>query len=270
MNLYGIRQKEAIVAKPEQLFHVQARQNEIWRRLKAGSISVEDVLAGTQGILDGIYPTASVPEWVVSPEEQIKKVTAFLSIFGGEYSESIPIPTLPWGIGRIPLLTVFLPDDGKSTGLERTARAWWQYACASIPDSRRIQLNLQFDAGHLQMLPEYEYRPGIRWVAFEPNAYKGMSADAARASAKADGHQLAGLEILMAVALFPAWYQRGRGDNQAIPGLSALSALRCYGITHGFSRVPYLSRGTGSLTMGTVEHNAAVTESWCSPVVREC
>jgi len=49
------RKKVTTMATADQLFELNARQNEILCRIKAGNLSIEEALAGTQAVLGGIF-----------------------------------------------------------------------------------------------------------------------------------------------------------------------------------------------------------------------
>jgi hypothetical protein len=59
-------------------------------------------------------------------------------------------------------------------------------------------------------------------VGFDPNAYRYLSPKAALRQSKVDNVQLAGVEVLMATLLFPAWATSWNGTSSPYPIVSGL------------------------------------------------
>lgn len=249
----------------EQLFSVQRLQDKIWDRIQADSLNVEDVLVAMQGILDGIYPVGMVLEWAISPEAQIEKVKAFLEIFGEGDFNPADIPPVPTGTEGMLLLTVFLPDKGEETGLQRTFDAWWQFATAPQGYEKWRWSKLDSGPEHLRLAPGYEHQPGIRWTVFQPDTYKGKSAEQALQLAKADGNQLAGVEVLMALGLCPAWSSQWFKDGNIPPSFSALQFCKD-GVWSG---VPALFGPNNEFGLGLGARRSSTSWwHWRSPIVK--
>jgi len=261
----------------EQLLSLNARQAEVFKRIKSGGLSIEAALAGTQGILDGLYPTQPVyqsPDWYdASPERQIEKTSAFLELHGGQEGfrpsdiPAVPTNFIPRTKTEVLLLAVYLPDKGRVKGFRRTFDAWWDFIVPPAGLTKWRWEELKSDSKHLRLAPGVEYKPGIRWVAFDPNAYQGKSPKDALAQSANDGTTLAHAEVLMVAAQFPSWASSWNGGNSPYPNMSA---LQFYWDTD-WSRVPYLGRGGGSRQLKLSADWADFADSrWSSPVVREC
>lgn len=263
----------------DQLFSLNARQNEIMRRIKAESLSIEDALAATQGILDGIYPlkpdvvavSSTQPSWYVSPEQQLERVMQLNRQLGLDFLvsdfPSIPENFTPRTPTEVLMLAVYLPDKGRQKGLQRTFDELWNLIEAPDGYTKCRWDKLKSDSKHLRQAPGYDYTPGIRWVAFDPNAYRGLSPEAALEQSKVDGLQLAGIEVLMAALLFQTWATSWNGDSSPYPNLSA---LQFYWDTD-WSHVPYFSRWDVGREVDLHVYRADdAHDRWSSPVAREC
>jgi hypothetical protein len=262
----------------EQLLSLNARQAEVFKRIKSGGLSIEAALAGTQGILDGLYPTQPVyqsPDWYdASPERQIEKASVFLDLYGGGQEGFLPsdIPAAPSFTSRtkteVLLLTVMLPDKGRVKGLQRTFDAWWDFIVPPVGLTKWRWEELKSDSKHLRLASGIKYVPGIRWVAFDPNAYQGKSPKDALAQSVNDGTTLAHAEVLMAAAQFPGWVSSWNGGKSPYPNMSA---LQFYWDADWSSVVLYLYRLDGSRQLKLDASWADGAGShWLSPVVREC
>ena len=258
----------------EQLFSLNARQAEMWRRIKSGGLTIEAALAGTQGILDGVYPQLSYPSpnyYDVSPAQQIEKVSAFLELHGGGQEGFRPsdIPATPNFTPRNEteglLLAVYLPDKGRVKGFRRTFDAWWEFIVPPTGLTKWRWEELKSDSKHLRLTEGIEYKPGIRWVFFDPNAYQGKSPKEAFTLSALDGETLAHTEVLMAAAMFPGWVSSWDGGKSPYPNLSGLQ----FNWGSDWSYVPCLNRDGSGLLLSAGGDDDAYSH-WSSPVVREC
>ncbi len=253
----------------DQLFALQTRQNEIGRRLKAGSLNVEDVLDATQGILDGIYPTrpvSALPSWYVSPELQLVRAFQANTERKWGFAEGA-FPVLPPDSTKLWLLVVKLPNKGRVKGLQRTFDDRWDLIEAPAGYTKWRSSEFLTDPDHLRLAPGYEHTPGIYWVEFEPGTYQGKSPQAALEQSAGD---LVGTEALDAIWQFPDWSLSWFVDDTPAPNLSALQ-FRWDKTSTDWSRVPYLDRWDGRRRLGLRARWADDDgPSWASPSVREC
>ncbi|MEO5950024.1 MAG: hypothetical protein ABIQ04_01100 [Candidatus Saccharimonadales bacterium] len=262
MSLYGNPKKGSLVTTTDQLFSLQARQNEISRRLKAGSLTVEDVLDATQGILDGIYPTKkttdSIVQWVerqlarweelgvVIDEETRERILQQADVFKPFTDTDTPLVSGGFGytlsscFGR--LWDAFVPPAGYTK---------YRYPTAETP--------LKYAAG---MKPTGV----LRLVHFDPNGYQGKSPKDALSLAKKDKVRLASIEVLEKLVLDPDWAMSWDGKGSPYPKLSGLQAK--YG--SDWSNVPYVNRWVLDLGVNLNANDADnANDNWSSPVVRD-
>jgi len=154
-------------------------------------------------------PISSSESWYASAPKQIEKVLAFLEQHGDKngFTPS-DIPSMPNLVRQtrteILLLTVMLPDEGGVSGIQRTFDAWWNFIPMPADAAKTRGVQLRSDTESMRLAPNINYSPGIRWVAFDPNAYMGTSPeDALRQSSNGGNATLAHAEVLMAAAMFP-------------------------------------------------------------------
>lgn len=181
-------------------------------------------------------------------------------------------PDVPKGLGptggKVPLLAIYLPDKDGKTGLERTFETY--YDLTGIGHS--LEFELKSDPDHLRAIPDYDYKPGIRWVWLDPGAYHGLSPMDALLAAKCDKVYLAGLEVLMAVYHFPKWAAHWNGTTVPYPWLAGLQ-FWSEDVGNAWSDVPYLrsdacygSRPQLALDM---DWRDQVHRRLCSPAITE-
>jgi hypothetical protein len=223
-----------IVAKGEvdKLCALAARQGEIFKRVRNGGLSIDVALAGTQGILDGIYPTKAEyqpPSWYVGPESQAKRVQQLLDRTGCV----VPIPAPPARFEpctstEVLMLAVYLSYDNLhlEAGVERTHKVWWDFIVPPKGHTKARWEEFKTDPDHLRLVPDRtnpegikKHHHGVRWIAFDPNANQGKSPrscwnDPQIATA------LASAEVLMALALFPRWALSWNGASSPYPNMS--------------------------------------------------
>lgn len=151
------------------------------------------------------------PPWYITPDLQIGAVVAFLKRFGGEDGFTPEdIPELPESITQepgteeIPLLAVYLPDNDKEDGLNRTLKAW--FWSIGVPNGCiRAYSGWHLSDSQIRLQPDHLHEPGIRWVMFNPYAYAELRPQDALTRAWSEKKTLAGTEVLMAAAIFTRW-----------------------------------------------------------------
>jgi hypothetical protein len=180
----------------------------------------------------------SLPTWYVSPRQQLELVKQ-LNInerwgFSKTDFPSIPKNFSPRTSSELLLLTVNLPpmqNDDDPDGLGRTFYEFWHHfepRRGLGKYNRFTDLFGDYSDGQcrLRILPAYKHDIGFHWVAFDPNAYYGLSPEAAIKKAEADKLRLAGVEVLMAALLFPDWTTKWRSEpSSPPPNMSGIQIL---------------------------------------------
>jgi hypothetical protein len=223
-------------------------------------------------IEDKSTPLVMTPSWYSSVDAQIERVSAFLELHGGQEGfRSSDIPAVPNFTPRtkteVLLLTVMLPNKGRVKGFRRTFDSWWDFIVPPSGLTKWRWEELKSDSKHLRLAKGIEYKPGIRWVAFDPNAHQGKSPKQALEHVIVYGTTLANAEVLMAAALFPEWVASWDGGKSPYPNMSGYQF--CWDSV--WSHVPCLGRWDGRRRLGlgaSWADDASVR--WSSPVVREC
>lgn len=209
----------------------------------------------------------------VTPAQQLERVKQLnqerrWGFAAADFPEVPQNPTL--NEGEALLLAVYLPPQrGRQSGLRRTFEELWSLVEPPSGYDKSRWDELKSDSKHLRSVPGYDYKPGIRWLVFNPNAYHGLSPQDALARAKADGLRLAGLEVLMALVLFPDWANRWDGTTVPYPWLSGLQ-FNWDNTSSAWSLVPDLYRWVTSRQLLLSTGWSGLTDSyWGSPSVRE-
>ena len=270
---YGRLRK--IMVTTDQLFALQARQNEVFKRVKNGGLSVEAALAATQGTLDGIYPTQPVyapPSWYVSPEQQLERVRQLNAEHGWGFADAdFPaIPSVTLHGTEVLLLAVGLPDKGKVSGVQRTfdehvavirqqlegsSRSFWQWD------------GLKSDPQHLQ-LQSRVHETGLTWVVYDYAAHHDpKKGHIVKDLWKPCSVELAASEVLSALVLFPEYGPSMDGDKTPYANLPGYQVL----YDSDWSRCPYVDWWSGDrrLYLGASWADNRYC-GYASPVVREC
>jgi hypothetical protein len=120
----------------------------------------------------------------------------------------------------------------------------------------------------LRYAPGMKPTGGLRLVHFDPNAYAGLSPEAALKAAKRDKLRLASIEVLEHLVLTPKSGLTWGGKLYYYPNLSGLQ--RKY--STDWADVPYVYRWDDSHRKFYFDSYSAGSASvrWSSPVVREC
>ena len=237
----------------DKLFSVQARQNEIWRRLKAGSLNIDDVLAATQGILDGIYPiklptthdAINQPSWHRTPAQQLARAR---QLWPDVVLPEPPVDFVPRSKTEVLLLHVPLSFD----------QLWEAITPPAGYSKWRSDYVL---AGKLRLAPGVPTRTTAVWLGFDPEHGKGERPDQLWGNP-----ELAASEVLSAVIQFPDW-PLSWFNGASAPNLSGFQ-LEYSG---KWLRVPCLIRWGVDRQLELRGSDAGHARgSWSSPVVREC
>jgi hypothetical protein len=135
---------------------------------------------------------------------------------------------------------------------------------AFTPPDGYAKYNYIEDA-ELRYAPGMKPTGGLRLVHYDPNAYAGLSPEAALKAAKSDKVRLASIEVLERLVLTPKSGLTWDGRRYYYPSLSGLQ--RKYDAV--WSDVPYDGRIGSEFYL--YSHDAAdANPLWSSPVVREC
>lgn len=250
---------------------------EVYRVTSNGTRNFPDVCKALQNIVEGkLVPVpliVTTPSWQTLVDMQIEKVSAFLELHGGgqEGFRASDIPAVPDFTPRTKterlLLAVYLPNKVHAKGLRRTFDAWWDFIVPPIGLTMHRCDELRINSKRLRLASGIEYKPGIRWVAFDPNTYQGKSPKDALAQSAIDGTTLAHAEVLMAAAMFPEWVSSWNGGKSPYPNMSA---LQFHWNTH-WSLVPFFHRwDDGSRLDLLTLWNDRADALWSSPTVWEC
>jgi hypothetical protein len=98
----------------------------------------------------------------------------------------------------------------------RTINAWWAFDEAQRGSNYRGP-DVMIDTDHLRLSPGHDHRPGVRWVAYEKDAYADVAPSGAIKMAVSKNERLAGAEAIMAAALLEgyveSWYKDGCAPN---------------------------------------------------------
>jgi hypothetical protein len=262
-----------------QLFSLVRRQQQVLRHVEDGGLTIENALVGTQGILDGIYPPlrqpTSLPDWYEQPEQQVARVVKSLARFGVTGgmiyipSDIPPIPTnfVPRTSTEVLMLMVYLPDKSRSMkGVRLTFDRLWGLVVPPVGYSKWRWESLKSDSSNLRLLPGIEHRPGIRWVAFDPNTNQGKSPKSCWENPNSVS-TLAGPEVLMAAWLFPKWVASWNGDESPFANMAGYQ----FKWESAWQGCPCIYRWDGPRQL---ELNARwagnANDGWACPSVREC
>lgn len=263
----------------DKLCALAARQGEIFKRVRNGGLSIDNALAGTQGILDGIYPINThgyrPPSWYVGPESQAKRVQQLLDRTGCVVS--IPEPPAkfaPRTSTEVLMLAAYLSCDNLhlEAGVERTNKVWWDFI---VPPKGHIKIRweeFKTDPEHLQLVPDEtdpdmvkKHRSGIRWVAFDPNANQDKSPRSCWNDPEV-APTLASAEVLMAAALFPRWALSWNGSSSPYPNMSGYQ----YFDGRKWAMVPCIGEWVKPILLKQyVTFANKRKEEWSNPTVRE-
>ena len=257
-----------------QIHNLLRRQNEVISAVFEG-MPIEKALAGTQGILDGTYPSPpsyQTPLWWTMAELQVERVATFLALHVGGASNRwplvippVPVEFQPQTATEVLLLTVNLPAKGTMSSLRRTFDAWWDFVVPPCGYSKLRWDEVKSDFRHLRVVPEVDHQPGIRWVAFDPSANHGKSPAMCQAD-PGTVPRLASAEVLMATALNPGWVASWDGDVSPYPNMAGLEAYWA----GGWHYAPYLNRWDDEYRLRLAAHwGGRIRDRWACPTVRQ-
>jgi hypothetical protein len=110
----------------------------------------------------------------------------------------------------VDVIVVYLPDDGKTSGIQRTFEELWDVASSIQPNNWRYE-SLKSDMKHLRLLDGIEHKPCIRRVTLD----LGANWDTTKGILSVDvrGKNSVHAEALAAAAHFPDWVQAMDGER---------------------------------------------------------
>lgn len=258
---------------PDQLAGLVAQFNEIIKRVVNGSLKPNVVKRALQDIIENKHTAAlTEPSWWVLPHRQLERVMELSDELGWGFTEA-NCPAVPQNVGlgegEVLMLDVKLPEKSQQPGLHRTFDELWQLIEAQEGYTQRRSSTLKATAELLRQVPGYTHDPGIRWVAFNPTTYQGLSPAAALEQSQADGVKLAGTEVLMAALLFPKWVTSLLTDHTPAPNMPGLQFYWIDQWSSEWRCVPYFIwlNDEHELVLDTHWAKTSVP-GWASPTVR--
>jgi hypothetical protein len=156
----------------------------------------------------------SRPELFVSLEVQLANVRNWNKMRGWGFTdadfEAIDLtPSERSGL-VVDVIAVYLPDEGNTSGVQRTFEELWDIASSLQPGKWRWE-ELKSDKKHLRLLDGIEHKPGIRRVTID----LGANWDPKDGIRPIDvrGSDSVHAEALAAAAHFPDWIQAMDGEH---------------------------------------------------------
>jgi hypothetical protein len=235
---------------------------EVYRVTSNGTRDLGDVCRGLQGMIEGKFPSGVNPciesvkqqlgAWktlgVAISDEQWENILQQADAFDPVTDSDEPLVTGGFGYSNPKVVVnklfgAFTPPDGY-TKYNYIEDAELRYASGMKPSG------------------------ALRLVHFDPNAYAGLSPEAALRAARTHKVRLASIEVLEHLVLTPKSGLTWDGKLYYYPNLSGLQ--RKYGTD--WSLVPYVSRWDDSdREFRLISYDADYADGkWSSPVVREC
>jgi len=163
-------------------------------------------------------------------EQQIERSKTFLYL----YDVILPIPKVPeftpQTISEELLLVTYLGDDN-GNGELRTRKAWWRFYEPPKGYVKSEWEDYPVTDEDVRMIAGYEYRCGIRWVAYDPLANFTWSPRTCWDRPDRCGH-LAGDEVFMAMALSDR-YVESWDENTPSPNVAGLRVREAFNTDAG-------------------------------------
>lgn len=185
-------------------------------------------------------PAPDLSELFVSLEVQLANVRNWNQMRGWGFTDadfdSIDLTPVEHTGLVVDVIAVYLPDQGKTSGIQRTFEELWDIASSIQPGKWRYE-SLKSDKKHLRLLDGIEHVPGIRRVTID----LGANWDPQEGIRPMDvrGPDSVHAEALAAAAHFPDWVQAMDGERvpyvwmpgyqATIPGDGAGRSVPCLG-----------------------------------------
>ena len=164
----------------------------------------------------------------------------------------------------VDVIAAYLPDQGKTSGIQRTFEELWDIGSSLQPGKWRYE-SLKSDKKHLRLLDGIRHTPGIRRMTID----LGANWDPKDGIRPMDvrGSDSAHAEVLAAAAHFPNWVQAMDGERVPyvwMPGYQATLP------GHGpWTRCPGLHWGSVHREVGLgADSDGNRLYDWACPVVR--
>lgn len=254
-EIYGRNRLEMVTI--QQLCGLTAQHNEIIERVVNGSLSPISVKRALQDIIEGVMKAPSVVEQVEHQLAAWKNLGVAISDEQWEYILLQAAVFEPVTDSDEPLVTGGFGNDSPKAVVNRLFGAF-------MPPDGYTKCNY-IEKAELRYAPGMRPTGGLRLVHFDPNAYAGLSTEAALKAAKQDKLRLAGIEVLEHLVLNPQAGLTWDGKLYYYPSLSGLQ--RKDGA--GWSDVPFVNLDESRFRLGSSDAGFPHLH-WSSPVVREC
>lgn len=234
-------------------------QAEVYRVTSNGTRNFVAVRRGLQDIIEGKF-LVGVNSSIASVERQLEVWKHLGVAISGEQWERILQQAdmfEPFTDTDEPLVTGGFGYDNPTTLVSKL------FGVLTPPDGY-TKVNYIQDA-KLRYAPGMQPTGGLRLVHYDPNAYSGLSPEAALKAAKRDKLRLAGIEVLEHLVLNPRTSLTWDGKLYFFPNLSG---FQC---GPDWSRVPYVYRWGGGRRLRLDDGWAGGGDpDWSSPSVRDC
>jgi hypothetical protein len=159
-------------------------------------------------------PAPDLSELFVSLEDQLANVRRWNTERNWGFTDadfdSVDLTPVEHSGLVVDVIAVYLPDEGKTNGIQRTFEELWTVAKAQQPNAWRWD-ELKSDKKHLRLLDGIEHSPGIRRVTID----LGANWDTTNGIRPMDvrGKDSVHAEALAAAAHFPNWVQAMDGER---------------------------------------------------------
>ncbi len=159
-------------------------------------------------------PVPDLSELFVSLEVQLANVRNWNAMRGWGFTDAdfdaIDVTPVEHSGLVVDVIAVYLPDQGKTSGIQRTFEELWDIASSVQPSKWRYE-SLKSDKKHLRLLDGIEHTPGIRRVTLD----LGANWDRQNGICPIDvrGKDSVHAEALAAAAHFPDWIQAMDGER---------------------------------------------------------
>ena len=228
------------------------QQNDLFRRVREGTLDSNVVSAGLQQIIEGkfascdpVVSSVNQPSWHRTPAQQLARAR---QLWPDVVLPEPPVDFVPRSKTEVLLLHVPLSFD----------QLWEAITPPAGYSKWRSDYVL---AGKLRLAPGVPTRTTAVWLGFDPEHGKGERPDQLWGNP-----ELAASEVLSAVIQFPDW-PLSWFNGASAPNLSGFQ-LEYSG---KWLRVPYLGRWGDFRRLGLSDYDAGLaSDNWSSPVVREC
>jgi len=245
----------------EVLGKIARQQNDLFRRVREGSLDPNVASAGLQLVIENkLSTTPASPTDIV---DRVMRQLARYEALGIGIADADKLLIIEQAKNFVPLSATDRPLVTGLFGYESDAiNSAWKHVALEGYDSMRYfdeSQPLRFARG---MKPT---NTNVRLVHFDPNSYHRLSPKDALIKAKKDRVRLAGIEIIEMLIVEPEWALEWNGKEHPYPNLSALQTGTAW------QRCPYINRWDVYRLLKLHASSADYAfDYWASPSVREC